>query len=267
MSVTLSPGSSGPSSVASCRGLKAHRLLAALATASLLAACSSVPMSHHAASYGYRTGPFGADHSAGQEEITLEAMGLVGVPYRWGGNTPASGFDCSGLVKYVVQRAAGVDLPRTAAQMSTIGTPVSPRNLASGDLVFFDTDGRPDSHVGIYVGKGLFVHAPKTGGTVSLANMNLPYWIAHYNGARRVAAERAPAEVGSLAAQRSAPAAPLAEPESAPQSPGPTQPAQADNATAPLPDSPAAAPLPSDRASHGDGNDSDPIARFASNAY
>ncbi|WP_293031329.1 C40 family peptidase [Pandoraea sp.] len=213
-----------------------------------------MPTSRHASSYGYRTGPFGADHSAGQEEITLEAMGLVGVPYRWGGNTPASGFDCSGLVKYVVQRAAGVDLPRTAAQMSTIGAPVSPQNLASGDLVFFDTDGRPDSHVGIYVGKGLFVHAPKTGGTVSLANMNLPYWIAHYNGARRVAAQRAPAEVGTLEA-RSAPTAQVAQPEPQPQSPAVTQPAQADNTPA------------SDRAGKNDGNDSDPIARFASNAY
>ncbi|WP_273840063.1 C40 family peptidase, partial [Serratia marcescens] len=82
-----------------------------------------------------------------------EAMALVGTPYRYGGNTPDSGFDCSGLVRYVVQRAAAVNLPRTAAEMGRRGTALDRRDVASGDLVFFNTTGQPNSHVGIYVGQ------------------------------------------------------------------------------------------------------------------
>lgn len=163
-----------------------------------LAACSSAPpqgaRAGGAASRGdtaFRTMPPGlprfVDHSIGREEISIQAMSLVGIPYRWGGNTPESGFDCSGLVKYVVARAADVNLPRTTADISRRGEAVDPDEIAPGDLIFFNTTGRPHSHVGIYVGKLRFVNAPSTGGTVRLDYLTNPYWAKHFDGIRRVA--------------------------------------------------------------------------------
>ncbi|MGF6762541.1 hypothetical protein P3T24_002862 [Paraburkholderia sp. GAS33] len=172
----------------------------------LLAACSSEPQrisrnsngSSSASNGAYRTPPPGfpnfVDHSVGREEISIEAMGLVGIPYRWGGNTPDSGFDCSGLVRYVVSRAASVNLPRTTADMSGSGESIEPDEVAPGDLIFFNTTGRPHSHVGIYVGKLRFVNAPSTGGTVRIDYLTNPYWAKRFDGIRRVAAPtRAPA--------------------------------------------------------------------------
>lgn len=165
--------------------------LAIIALACLLSACSSTPTRSTASrdTSGLRTrGATINDPSAGLEEISIEAMALVGTPYRYGGNTPDSGFDCSGLVRYVVQRAASVNLPRTAAEMGTRGFALERRDVASGDLVFFNTTGRPNSHVGIYVGQNRFVHAPATGGTVRLDDMTKSYWANRYMGARRVVA-------------------------------------------------------------------------------
>ena len=130
------------------------------------------------------------DHSVGREEISIQAMSLVGIPYRWGGNTPDSGFDCSGLVRYVVGRAADVALPRTTADMSQRGDTIEPDGIAPGDLIFFNTTGRPHSHVGIYVGKLRFVNAPSTGGTVRLDYLTNPYWAKRFDGIRRVAPPR-----------------------------------------------------------------------------
>jgi len=168
-----------------------------------LAACSSAPpkavRAGGASSRGenaLRTMPPGSprfvDHSIGREEISIQAMSLVGVPYRWGGNTPDSGFDCSGLVRYVVARAADVELPRTTADISRRGEPVEPDEIAPGDLIFFNTTGRPHSHVGIYAGKLRFVNAPSTGGTVRLDYLTNPYWAKRFDGIRRVAAPLAP---------------------------------------------------------------------------
>jgi len=163
---------------------------ALLALVCLLSACSSTPTRSTASrDTGLRTrGAPIQDPSAGLEEISIEAMALVGTPYRYGGNTPDSGFDCSGLVRYVVQRAASVNLPRTAAEMGRRGTSLDRRDVASGDLVFFNTTGQPNSHVGIYVGQNRFVHAPATGGTVRLEDMTKSYWASRYGGARRVVA-------------------------------------------------------------------------------
>ena len=163
---------------------------ALLALVCLLSACSSTPPRSTASrDTGLRTrGAPIHDPSAGLEEISIEAMALVGTPYRYGGNTPDSGFDCSGLVRYVVQRAASVNLPRTAAEMGRRGTLLDRRDVASGDLVFFNTTGQPNSHVGIYVGQNRFVHAPATGGTVRLEDMTKSYWASRYMGARRVVA-------------------------------------------------------------------------------
>lgn len=131
--------------------------------------------------------PHFVDHSIGREEISIEAMALVGIPYRWGGNTPDSGFDCSGLVRYVVSRAASVNLPRVTADMSESGVSIEPDEIAPGDLIFFNTTGRAHSHVGIYVGKLRFVNAPSTGGTVRIDYLTNPYWAARFDGIRRVA--------------------------------------------------------------------------------
>lgn len=163
---------------------------ALLALVCLLSACSSTTTRSTASrDAGLRTrGTPINDPSAGLEEISIEAMALVGTPYRYGGNTPDTGFDCSGLVRYVVQRAASVNLPRTAAEMGRRGASLERRDVASGDLVFFNTTGQPNSHVGIYVGQNRFVHAPATGGTVRLEDMTKSYWASRYMGARRVVA-------------------------------------------------------------------------------
>jgi hypothetical protein len=162
-----------------------------------LAACSSAPPKGARVSgtssrdSALRTIPPGfphfVDHSIGREEISIQAMSLVGIPYRWGGNTPGSGFDCSGLVRYVVARAADVELPRTTADMSRRGESIEPDEIAPGDLIFFNTTGRPHSHVGIYVGKLRFVNAPSTGGTVRLDYLTNSYWAKRFDGIRRVA--------------------------------------------------------------------------------
>jgi hypothetical protein len=165
----------------------------------LVAACSSAPTrvsrapasSNTTASNRTFAAPSGfpnfVDHSVGREEISIQAMSLVGVPYRWGGNTPEAGFDCSGLVRYVVDRAASVNLPRTTVDMSGRGESIEPDEVAPGDLIFFNTTGRPHSHVGIYVGKLRFVNAPSTGGTVRLDYLTNPYWAKRFDGIRRVA--------------------------------------------------------------------------------
>ena len=130
--------------------------------------------------------PARAQH-ANPNDILFRAIGLVGTPYRYGGNTPRGGFDCSGFVDFVFRNVAGIDLPRTAQEISRINAPqVSRKQLESGDLVFFHTDGRRVSHVGIYVGRGRFVHAPNEGGTVRLDYLDAPYWNDHYSGAKRV---------------------------------------------------------------------------------
>ena len=118
--------------------------------------------------------------------VLMRALGLVGTPYRYGGNSPQGGFDCSGLVNFVYRDAAEVALPRTSRELAALQGPrLAPERLAAADLVFFGNGGTV-THVGIYVGEGRFVHAPSTGGTVRLDHLNGPYWASHYTGARRV---------------------------------------------------------------------------------
>ncbi|UVJ42898.1 C40 family peptidase [Pseudomonas sp. LS1212] len=122
------------------------------------------------------------------EDVLFRALGLVGTPYRWGGNTPDSGFDCSGLIGYVYRDAAGISLPRSTREMIGLRAPEVGRDaLQSGDLVFFATNGGSQvSHAGIYVGEGRFVHAPATGGTVRLDYLSNAYWQKTYLNAKRV---------------------------------------------------------------------------------
>ena len=124
--------------------------------------------------------------SARARELALHALSHVGIPYRYGGNSPDNGFDCSGLVQYVYGQGAGLALPRNTQAMSEIGAPVEAGELAPGDLVFFDTMRRPYSHVGIYLGEYRFIHAPTTGGAVELVDMRDRYWQTRFNGARRL---------------------------------------------------------------------------------
>jgi cell wall-associated NlpC family hydrolase len=121
-----------------------------------------------------------------RNEVLFRALGLVGTPYRYGGTTPAGGFDCSGLVGFVYRDAAGVALPRASAAIAALSVPrVARDELLAGDLVFFGSR-RTVNHIGIYVGEGRFVHAPSSGGTVRLDSLDGPYWKDSYLDARRV---------------------------------------------------------------------------------
>lgn len=123
---------------------------------------------------------------ANPNDVLFRAISLVGTPYRYGGNTPESGFDCSGLIGYIFHDVAGARLPRSAADIDRLEAPaVSRARLAPGDLVFF-RDGGSISHIGIYVGEGRFVHAPSRGGTVRLDALDGDYWRQHYVGAKRL---------------------------------------------------------------------------------
>jgi len=120
-------------------------------------------------------------------DVVLQALALLDTPYRYGGRSP-DGFDCSGLVSYVYGQATGLVLPRRSEDMSRVGAELERNALAPGDLVFFNTLGRRYSHVGIYIGEGSFIHAPARRGRVRVERLDA-YWLARYNGARRLLAE------------------------------------------------------------------------------
>ena len=126
--------------------------------------------------------------AGGAAELAVSAIGLLGVPYRFGGDDPAMGLDCSGLVRFVVRSVLGVQLPRQAEAISRAGIEVDRQQLQPGDLVFFNTLGRPFSHVGVYLGGEQFVHAPARRGQVRIEHISQPYWQRRFNGARRLAA-------------------------------------------------------------------------------
>ena len=114
------------------------------------------------------------------------ALGLIGVRYRYGGDTPVGGLDCSGLVRYVFQQVTGVTLPRTSRELSQVGANVSLDDLQVGDLVFFNTRNYSFSHVGLYLGDNRFIHAPRRGRDVEITTLSREYWQRHFNGARRL---------------------------------------------------------------------------------
>jgi len=124
-------------------------------------------------------------HSA--QDLASAALDLIGIRYKWGGNTPETGLDCSGLVRYVFQQVTGVTLPRTAKDMSRLGAQVAVSDLQPGDLVFFNTRRFAFSHVGIYLGDNQFVHAPRRGREVEIATLDSGFWQRRFNGARRMA--------------------------------------------------------------------------------
>lgn len=120
-------------------------------------------------------------------DIALRALAYLGVPYRYGGDDPSRGFDCSGLVRHVFRDALGVELPRRSDEIGRAGRAVDRERLQPGDLVFFNTLGRAFSHVGIYIGDGRFVHAPARRGQVRVDALDERYWSARFDGARRFA--------------------------------------------------------------------------------
>ena len=124
--------------------------------------------------------------SASASKVTSYAQSLIGVPYKYGGSSPRSGFDCSGFVGHVFKHTSGISLPHNARQISRHGQPIKSSQLRAGDLVFYDTNRQSFSHVGIYIGNDRFIHAPSSGGRVRIEDMELSYWKKHYNGARRL---------------------------------------------------------------------------------
>ena len=126
------------------------------------------------------------------DNLTLTAVSLLGTPYVYGGANPREGLDCSGLVQFVY-RQVGEDLPHNALAMSRLGRAVTEDRLHPGDLVFFDTLGRPYSHVGIYLGDGRFIHAASAGVDVMISRLTNPYWQRHFDGARRLLGLHLPA--------------------------------------------------------------------------
>jgi cell wall-associated NlpC family hydrolase len=168
------------------------RLLAGSLAGLLLAACASSGGSRH----GTGSQAFGLGESryssptalsAASNDVLMRAIGLVGTPYLYGGNTPQSGFDCSGLVDFVFLDAAGLRLPRSTRELIAINAPrVGRDDLQPADLVFFNPGGGQASHIGIYVGEGRFVHAPSSGGTVRLDALESAYWQRSFQGAKRV---------------------------------------------------------------------------------
>lgn len=114
------------------------------------------------------------------------ALRMIGIPYRYGGNSPSAGFDCSGLIQFSYKKA-GATLPRTTHALRQASAPVRPSDLRRGDLVFFDQGWKKNGHVGIYLGAGEFIHAPSSGGRVRRDSLRSPYWRKHFSEARRIA--------------------------------------------------------------------------------
>ena len=153
------------------------------------AAAFAVVSSAHAQSLASSAADAAGKVWTGAQDVAAYALGLLGVNYKFGGNSPETGLDCSGLVRYVFQEVTGVSLPRTAKEMSGLGSKVTIADLKPGDLVFFNTRRFAFSHVGIYLGDNRFVHAPRRGREVTVASLDQAYWQKHFNGARRLVGE------------------------------------------------------------------------------
>ena len=121
-------------------------------------------------------------------DLVSTAIGFLGIPYRRGGNTVESGFDCSGFVRAIYKETIGLVLPRSADQQANATQTIDKSDLKPGDLVFFNTMKRTFSHVGIYLGEGKFIHSPRSGAHVRIEDMRIPYWNVRFDGARRVQA-------------------------------------------------------------------------------
>ncbi len=137
-----------------------------------------------------RIGQVGGKVSTKASELVINAMAFLGVPYKWGGTSFETGFDCSGFVKAIYAQTAGLVLPRRAEQQAAAAQKIDPSELQPGDLVFFNTMRRAFSHVGIYVGGGKFIHSPRAGAGVRVEDMGIAYWTSRFDGARRIAVDQ-----------------------------------------------------------------------------
>jgi cell wall-associated NlpC family hydrolase len=136
-----------------------------------------------------RIGHVGEKVETKASELVVNAMTFLGVPYRRGGTSSDTGFDCSGFVRAIFEQTAGIFLPRSANAQAGASQKIDRTDLQPGDLVFFNTMRRAFSHVGIYVGEGKFIHAPKPGSEVRVESMSMTYWARRFDGARRVPVE------------------------------------------------------------------------------
>jgi cell wall-associated NlpC family hydrolase len=160
--------------------------LAALLVAALVAGCASSPETMRGEP---RDDPLPALPAERAADVVLTAMSFLDTPYRRGGNSVEQGFDCSGFTRHVYAQTLALTLPRRAEDQALWRAlrEVERAALAAGDLVFFNTLRRTHSHVGIYLGDGKFIHAPRTGAAVRVEDMRSPYWASRYDGGRRVA--------------------------------------------------------------------------------
>ena len=170
--------------------VKRSRISSLLIAPVLLAASlATTPMAWGTeAAHGERNAAIDALHSFTDRasDLAIRAMSMIGIRYKFGGNTPEHGLDCSGLVRYVFKQAWGADLPRTSEEISRVGATVDKNDLRPGDLVFYNTLRRGFSHVGIYLGDNKFVHSPSAGSSIRIESMDLGYWKKRFNGARRI---------------------------------------------------------------------------------
>lgn len=127
----------------------------------------------------------------GATDLISRSLQLIGVPYRRGGDSQEAGFDCSGLVRHLYEETFGKLLPRRADEQARSTEKITHEELQPGDLVFFNTMRRTFSHVGIYLGEGKFIHAPRKGKSVEISDMRAAYWQKRFTGARRVQTENA----------------------------------------------------------------------------
>ncbi|MDQ5920066.1 MAG: hypothetical protein QG673_122 [Pseudomonadota bacterium] len=120
--------------------------------------------------------------------MLLQSVSLIGIPYKWGGNTPQQGMDCSGFIRYVFRKSLGITLPRTAAEMAKVGKRVSIDELEPGDLIFFTFHHSYIDHVGMYIGNNKFIQSPRTGENIQVTELT-SVWRAKINGAKRIVQE------------------------------------------------------------------------------
>jgi len=166
-----------------------------LAASLTLAGCATAPADNVGAATAApaRASP-DAPPSPQGNELALAAMNFLDRPYQMGGQSLETGFDCSGFTRYLFGHTLGIELPRSVQEQAQASMlrPVARDALQPGDLVFFNTQQRTFSHVGIYLGDGRFIHAPRTGAQIRAESLAASYWSRRYTGARRAVAAAAP---------------------------------------------------------------------------
>ena len=162
-------------------GRSARTLSLMIAASAALAACGSLPPARGSAAALGGQRPQVSDQG---REVVMFALALIDTGYRFGGKNPAAGLDCSGMVSYVYSHAVGINLEGSAADIARAGRPVEAADMRPGDLVFFNTENRSHSHVGIYIGGGRFVHAPSSGGRVRTDDLTQGWFAGRFEEAR-----------------------------------------------------------------------------------